>query len=129
MTADAFAASQLANANNNPNISAKAQMASKKIANYDGHEVFYYIQNEGKWYFKYIFQAEDNRVHYIQVIVKDNTDKVVESIPESWSLNQNNSDKKAATTEDESADDADDATNEKTEESAKKESAESTQSK
>jgi hypothetical protein len=53
------------------------------------YKIFYYSQENKEWTFKYVFEAEDKRVHYIQVIVPDNTFTVVKSVPASWSLNQN----------------------------------------
>lgn len=69
------------------------QMAEMTIADYDAFQVFYYSQDAKEWTFKYIFAAEDARVHYIQVIVTDNTSQLVNSVPESWSLNQNDTKK------------------------------------
>lgn len=65
------------------------QMSEMKVSNYDAFQVFYYSNDTEQWTFKFIFEAEDQRVHYIQVIVKDNTSALVNSVPESWSLNQN----------------------------------------
>ena len=72
------------------------QMSEMKVSNYDAFQVFYYSKDTEQWTFKFIFEAEDQRVHYIQVIVKDNTSALVNSVPESWSLNQNETKKEEA---------------------------------
>lgn len=83
-----FANSQYSAADNS-GTAVQPQMAEMKISNYDAFQVFYYTQDVKEWTFKYIFDAEDGRVHYIQLIVTDNTSQLVNSVPESWSLNQN----------------------------------------
>lgn len=94
MTARLFANGQFSDATaagvNQP------QMSEMKVSNYDAFQVFYYTKDTEQWTFKFIFEAEDQRVHYIQVIVKDNTSALVNSVPESWSLNQNETKKEEA---------------------------------
>lgn len=69
------------------------QMSEIKVSTYDAFEVYYYSKDAEQWTFKYIFSAEDNRIHVIQVIVTDNTSPLVNTVPESWSLNQNKTEK------------------------------------
>lgn len=112
MTAKNFASGQLNNA-----IAAKMsqpQMITETHGNYSMTKVFYYNAETKKWTFKYVFEAEDNRVHYIQVITTDNTSDLVNSVPNSWSVNQNseggtpkkNEEKTDANTDDSSKDDS-----------------------
>ena len=87
MTAKNFASGQLNNA-----IAAKMsqpEMITETHGSYNMYKVFYYDTTTKKWTFKYVFEAEDSRVHYIQVITTDNTSNLVNSVPNSWSVNQN----------------------------------------
>lgn len=112
MTAKNFASGQLNNA-----IAAKMsqpQMITETHGSYSMTKVFYYNAETKKWTFKYVFEAEDNRVHYIQVITTDNTSDLVNSVPNSWSVNQNseggtpkkNEEKTDANADDSSKDDS-----------------------
>ena len=87
MTAQSFANGQL-NSAKAANMS-QPQMVTEKHGSYDMYKVFYYDTKEKTWSFKYVFEAEDNRVHYIQVITDVNTSDLISSVPDSWSVNQN----------------------------------------
>ena len=87
MTANLFANRQL-----NYAIADKMsqpQMITETHGSYSMIKVFFYNAETKKWTFKYVFEAEDGRVHYIQVITTDNTSDLVNSVPNSWSVNQN----------------------------------------
>ncbi len=87
MTAENFANGEFAKAQSAG--FSQPQMTNEKNGEYNMYKIFYYSQENKEWTFKYVFEAEDKRVHYIQVIVPDNTFTVVKSVPASWSLNQN----------------------------------------
>jgi len=84
MTAKLFADGQFATARESG--MSQPQMASKKVGEYDGYEISYYSQEDSEWTYKYVFEAEDGRVHYVRVIAADNTNTLIESIPSSWSV-------------------------------------------
>ena len=65
------------------------QMSEMKVSDVTAFQVYYYIKDLEQWTFKFIFEAADNRVHCVEVVVTDNTSPLVNSVPESWSLNQN----------------------------------------
>ena len=84
MTAKLFADGQFATAREGG--MSQPQMASKKVGEYDGYEISYYSQEDSEWTYKFVFEAEDGRVHYVRVIATDNTNTLIESIPSSWSV-------------------------------------------
>lgn len=66
------------------------QMVMKKVGNLDVQEVNYYTKGEvNMWTFKNVFAGEDGRIHCISIVGKENTNSLFTSIPDSWSLNQN----------------------------------------
>ena len=88
VTAKALAESELAVAKSKTNIS-QPQMVTEKHGSYEMHKVFYFRTDTKRWTFEYLFEAEDERVHCLLLKTADNTNSLITSIPDSWSLNQN----------------------------------------
>lgn len=65
------------------------QMTNEKHGTYDMYKVFFYNSETKKWVFEYVFEAEDERTHYLVVELVDKTSSLISSVPDSWSLNQN----------------------------------------
>jgi hypothetical protein len=65
------------------------QMTNEKHGTYDMYKVFFYNSESKKWVFAYVFEAEDERTHYLVVELVDKTSSLISSVPDSWSLNQN----------------------------------------
>lgn len=117
MTAQNFANGQLDNAKS-ANM-AQPQMIIEKHGSYDMYKVFYYDSETKMWTFKYVFEAEDGRVHYIQVITDTNTFSLISSVPDSWSVNQNSEGSKK--TEEKTEEETEEKAEESTEDAAKTE--------
>jgi hypothetical protein len=114
--AESFAKEQLNDAKT-ANMS-QPQMTNEKHGSYDMYKVFYYEEASKQWTFKYVFEAEDGRTHYVQVIVMDKTSSLISSVPDSWSLNQN-SEGAPAKTEEKSEDKTEEKTEDKSDKSDK----------
>ena len=87
VTAAAFANSQLTKAQNSG--ASQPQMTSgavKKVGDFNSYEVNYYIEETKTWNFKYIFEASDNRTHYIWVQCDEPGDETVATILKTFTL-------------------------------------------
>ncbi|MBR5418862.1 hypothetical protein IK110_01255 [Candidatus Saccharibacteria bacterium] len=87
VTAAAFANSQLTKAQNSG--ASQPQMtsgATKKVGEFNSYEVNYYIEDTQTWNFKYIFEASDNRTHYLWVQCDEPGDETVAAILKTFTL-------------------------------------------
>lgn len=87
-TAKAIANNALARANNTPTLS-QPQMTTEKHGTISMYKVYSYDTQTKKWSFEFLFDGEDQRVHSIIIYATDNTSDLLNTIPNSWSLNQN----------------------------------------
>ena len=72
------------------------ELKTFKIGDIDAYEVYCYRTDVKKWEFIFVFDGADNRIHVISISANDNTADEIQSIPQSWSLNQNSEDKKTS---------------------------------
>ncbi len=79
---------EMNNAKKDENVS-QPQMTTEKYGSYTMYKIFYFRTDTKRWTFEYLFDAEDQRIHCILLKTGENTNSLVSSIPESWSLNQN----------------------------------------
>ncbi|MBR5669698.1 hypothetical protein IKX12_01300 [Candidatus Saccharibacteria bacterium] len=87
VTAAAFANMQLAKAQNEG--ASQPQMtsgATKKVGTFNSYEVNYYTEATKTWNFKYIFEATDNRTHYIWIQSDEPGSDLINSILKSFKL-------------------------------------------
>jgi hypothetical protein len=87
VTAAAFANGQLTKAQNEgasqPQIT---PAATAKVGSFNGYEVNYYIEATKTWNFKYIFEATDNRTHYIWIQSDEPGNDTITAILASFTL-------------------------------------------
>jgi len=84
MTALNFAENQLALAEQAGEMS--PTLKTETISDRECFHVSYFSNEMQKWVNKYVFEAGDLRVHYIQIIVDDENSEIVQSISGSWVL-------------------------------------------
>ncbi len=87
VTAATFANGQLAKAQNEG--ASQPQMtsgATKKVGSFNSYEVNYYIEATKTWNFKYIFEATDNRTHYIWITSDEPGSDTITDILSSFTL-------------------------------------------
>jgi hypothetical protein len=111
VTAAAFANGQLAKAQNEG--ASQPQMtsgATKKVGSFNSYEVNYYIGETKIWNFKYIFEATDNRTHYIWITSDEPGSDTITDILSSFTLVE--TPKESNTTTDETTDTTEETTDE-----------------
>ena len=87
-TAKAIADNALARAKITPTLS-QPQMTIEKHGTISMYKVYSYNTQTKMWSFEFLFDGEDQRVHSIIVYATDNTSDLLNTIPSSWSVNQN----------------------------------------
>ena len=111
VSAATFANGQLAKAQNEG--ASQPQMtsgATKKVGSFNSYEVNYYIGETKIWNFKYIFEATDNRTHYIWITSDEPGSDTITDILSSFTLVE--TPKESNTTTDETTDTTEETTDE-----------------
>lgn len=115
VTAATFANGQLAKAQNEG--ASQPQMtsgATKKVGSFNGYEVNYYIEATKTWNFKYIFEATDNRTHYIWITSDEPGSDTITDILSSFTLVETPKETNTNTPDETTDDSTDETTDEST---------------
>ncbi len=115
VTAATFANGQLAKAQNEG--ASQPQMtsgATKKVGSFNSYEVNYYIEATKTWNFKYIFEATDNRTHYIWITSDEPGSDTITDILSSFTLVETPKETNTDTPDETTDDSTDETTDEST---------------